>query len=438
MPKVDFTGAEGMENSGVASACQSSWLPPLQVFLYAGSILVAGAAGSDTGTLAGANVEHVFLGAASGLIFMSVLFEDNYRRMEGLSRVLRYLSLLGLAVFLGLLSSIRAGPEIVGAKTLIYWCGLVVSTGVGAMLALQGHSRWVLAAVMLAGIPLIASVLHPFIPSLESVLPAARLRGSYMGRATGFFANPNSTGFALYCCFAGCLCSYHGARRWWGKSLCVGLCILYIVSICLTLSRASIAVTVLTSLAFLYTLWRGNSYRWLLAAALFPVILWAGHYALSEHIYSTVTESRVFDADLYEGDTFRFQGLCGAVRNLGSLLFLGEGSGQFVEVSGAYIDRWAKAPHNQIVGIWVEWGFLAVALMYAAHVWVIHDGFLAGRWRTDDGEFMLLAVYCSILLFLQLHEVNSPASCTLLGLCAGRVARSVPIGLPCRADLCSL
>ena len=62
----------------------------------------------------------------------------NFRRVEGLNRVWKYLVLFGLAIFLGFLSSIHPGPKIVGASTLICWCGLTLSTGIAALAALRG------------------------------------------------------------------------------------------------------------------------------------------------------------------------------------------------------------------------------------------------------------------------------------------------------------
>lgn len=406
-----------------------SRLPPLWVLLYMGSILAAGVAGSSTDTIAGANVEHVFLGASLGLALMFLLFEGNFRRIEGLHRVLKYLTLFMLAIFLGFLSSIRPSLKIVGASTLIYWCGLVISIGVGALVALCGHTRWVLVVVALAGIPLFASVLQPLFPFLSQWIPAGRLHQLYGGRATGFFQNPNWTGLGLYCSLAACLSTFHFFRHRIVRGTCLLLFMFYVGATVLTLSRATILIMLLTGLVFLYTLWRRASHRRAILIVAFLLAAFALYGPASNVNWQDMHALRLFDTKAYEGDAFRFRAMQGVARNAGELFWLGEGSGQFkakshiylANLSLPYITIYDKSAHNQIVAIWVEWGFLALLFMYSAHLWVVSRGVRNAGFDAGDALPMLLVTYLSILLYLQLHGANSPASCALMGLCVGYV-----------------
>lgn len=426
----------GCVNTGVIT--RPAWLPPLWLALYLGSIFAANISGSTTDKVAGMNIEHVLLGGALGLAVLFLLFEGNFRRIEGLNRVVKCLALFGLAILLGLLSSFHPGPEIAGADQLVYWCGLILSIGVAALAALRGHTRWVLAAVALAGIPLAASVLQPFVPFLAGIVPAARLQDWQRGRATGFFRNPNWTGFALYCAVAAGLCLYWFVSRRLVRWACLGLSVLYTVAIFFTVSRASILVTLLTVAAFLYALWRKAAHRW---AIVLIVVFLAGvalHVVSLDRGWRALSFGRMFDKTAYKGDSFRVHALRGAARDAGRTLFLGEGTGQFTERSHIYlrgvslpkIDIYDKAPHNQFLALWVEWGLLAVLLIYVAHAWVLIRGWRCRRWRVDDAYLMLLVTYVCVLLFLQLHGTNSPASCALLGLGAGTVfaCGTAPIG----------
>jgi len=393
-----------------------------------GSILAASLAGSNTDTIAGANIEHVFLGSSFCMAVMLLLNAGNFRHIDGLRAVSKYLFLFGVAVFLGFLSSIQPGPRVIGAHTLIYWCGLITSVGVAALAALLGHTRWVLAAVALGGLPLIASVLQPFFPFLAKVVPAARVQDWYMGRATGFFANPNNTGFALYCGLAGCLCLFHCIQHRFVRWACLGAALLYTGSIFFTVSRASILVAFLTMFAFAYAIWRRAKYRRTIVVVLVILAGTALQRASADVDWSKLSFARIFDKSVYEGDSFRFHAIYAVMSRPGRTLLLGEGMGQFVEMSHIYlkgislakIDIYDKAPHNQILHIWVEWGFLALVLMYAAHAWVIMHGAAKVRRCADAAGLMLLTTYLCILLYLQLHGVGSPASCALLGLFAGQ------------------
>ncbi len=149
-----------------------SWLPPIWIILYMGSICSATMAGSAIDTIAGVNIEHILLGGSLGLAILYFLYEGNFRCIEGLTSISKYLMLFGLAAFLGMLSSIHPGPRIVGLDTLVYWCGLILSIGVAASASLMGYTRWVLGAVAISGLPLIASILQPFFPFLARIVPA--------------------------------------------------------------------------------------------------------------------------------------------------------------------------------------------------------------------------------------------------------------------------
>lgn len=410
------------------------WLPPFWVLLYMGSIFAANWAGSGTDTIVGVNIEHVLLGAALGLAVVFLLFEANFRQIDGLNRLWKYLGLFGLAVFLGFLSSIHPGPKVVGAGTLIYWCGLIVSIGIAALAAMRGYTRWVLVAIALAGVPLMMSVFQPFFPFLARLLPVERLQAWYMGRATGVFEDPNSTGFALYCSYGGCLCLLSLARRRALKYMCALLCPLYIVAAGLTLSRACISLTVLTTLVFLYTLWRRLKYRHIVISAMFVLALIGLHQFFWGSYWREAQRVRVFDEKLYERDTFRIYGLRGVMRQGGGLLLLGEGTNEFVKRSHIYLKGftgggksiYGTGAHAQILQVWVEWGLLALLLLYSAHAWVILGTLNQGDWRHNDTRVLLLTAYICVLLNLQLNCVNTPAGCALLGLLAGSMFQKRP------------
>ena len=278
------------------------------------------------------------------------------------------------------------------------------------------------------------SVLIPFLPVLGHLAPIERLNPMRGGRISGVFFNPNSTGFALYCGFAGCLCFYHHTSRRSIKGACLLLALLYAGAILVTLSRASILVTLLTLFGFVYTLWRTPAHRWMVVFGVVALTWCTMHRVLSSVDPQKLRLSRLTNSSLYEGDTFRLHGLRAAASHADRLFFLGEGTGQFTERSHVYLKdvllphirtASAKAAHNQVVALWVEWGVLALILVYAGHGWVILRGLIGGLLRTD-AAFMLLTSYVAILLYLQLHEVNSPASCALLGLCAGRAFQMRP------------
>jgi len=287
--------------------------------------------------------------------------------------------------------------------------------------ALCGYTSWVLAAVVLAGFPLFAAVLQPFFPFLSQYVPMERLHPTHGGRATGFFSNPNWTGFALYVSLAACLCCYYFMRHGVVKRVLLFLSALYAVAVVTTVSRGSILVMVLTLSAFVFTIWRETAHRFLLLSGVVVIAVVAARYFLPMYSAAEMMQSRVFDTSLYEHDTFRFRGLAVAAQNSERLFALGEGTRQFPMVSGPYVGKWGKASHNQILAVWVEWGVLSLFLMYWAHAWVICRAIRNGCWRADNAQMMLLTTYVCILLCLQVHETNTPASCALLGLCCGHV-----------------
>jgi O-antigen ligase len=426
---MNTTAIHALGNSQTDLSGRLSQLPPLWVLPYVASIFAADIAGSSTDRVGGVNVEHVLLGAALGLAVISLVFEGNSRRIDGLGRILKYLSLFGLAIFLGFLSSIHPGPKIVGASTLIYWCGLTVSIGVAALAALRGHTRWVLAAIALAGIPVAASVLTPFFPILGCSTVLAHLNPARGGRISGVYWDPNNTGFALYCSLAGCLALFFLIRRSFVKLLCVLLYLVYVIVVALTLSRAALLLTALTTVVFLYiTLWK-TRYRWhmIVLVCVFAGIV--GHSLYRDVPWRQIQKLRVLDASIYEGDTFRLRGLLGAARGTGRILFLGEGTDQFVRMSHIYLQDitlphiriYGKGAHAQILQVWVEWGLLALILIYSAHAHVLFDSVRHLRFKRDGLSLMLPSAYLCVLMNLQFNCVNTPASCALIGLCAGSV-----------------
>jgi len=396
-------------------------LPPLWVFPYLGTIFIFMMAGSKSYEIAGFNLEHLFLGISLGLANLFLLHQLRFCKLDGFNGVFLYLILFFLSILFGLFSSLRPEQSPVGSATLLYWCGLTTSIGLGALAALCNQTLPVLGAIALSGLPVLLAILQPIFPSLSVIVPVEELYPLYMGRATGLFDNPNWTGSALYICFAACLCLYHFVRRRATRWACLVLSFVYAYGIFLTMSRASILVMVITACIFMLVCWRRTKKRWLVFCIIVLILLFGIHPLILRLQSSRITQTRLFDAELYGGDTIsRLQGLLVAWNNLERLLVSGEGSEQFLELSHHYIGRSNKSPHNQILAIWVEWGFLALVLMYSAHAWAIWRGSRSLRRLRDTGIQMLLCVYVCILLSLQLHSTNSPPSCAMLGLFVGR------------------
>ena len=278
-----------------------------------------------------------------------------------------------------------------------------------------------LGTISFSGLPILVSILIPTLPFLSIVIPLEIINDWYMGRATGVFTNPNWTGFALYASFSSCLSLYCFVHRHFIRLGCLILAASYAFSIILTLSRASILVMLLTTCFFVYNRRQGIKKYWLIFCVIF-FVLWMG---LQQLVYkpefSQITQTRIFDNELYEEDTFRIRGLINAWKNLSKLLILGEGTNQFQKVSYKYIGSFDKSAHNQILVVWVEWGFLALLSMYSAHLWVISEYLRVRRHHKSEGMEMLMCSYVCILIFLQMHNTYSPSSCALIGLFTGSV-----------------
>jgi O-antigen ligase len=398
----------------------------LWLFPYLGTILVGAMAGSGSYRVAGVDLEHLLLAASLALASLYLLDRSRFQRLEGVGRLGLYLLLLCLALTFAFLSSLRPGPTLVGTINLLYWVGLIMSIALGGLAALCGRISLVLSVVAIAQLPVLAALLQPTFPFLSAATGVLYTHELHMGRATGLFSNPNWSSFAMFVGIGACVGQYFFTERRAVRILSAVMAIAFLWGCFLTESRAGMLVSIFALGAGLFLWWRKSRKRWPLAIAIVCLTVAFAYPVYRSLDFSALSGSRIFSSRLYRGDSFRFRGLTAAWDRFEDLVVLGEGMGEFKNVSYEYVDILDKAPHNQVLGVWVEWGFVALVLLYLAHGWVVWRGFRVGLLDRDARAGIMLGCYAAFVLFQQLHIVNSPAGCALAGLSAGYVLSKRP------------